>query len=365
MHAPGVARDRPTCAPPAPPTPGAPDGYGPTSLTEPQLDELLAAVEAHMGERGADVTVVRRRKVGAPGRAGARMVPPAAPSRPYFLARRVLNHPPTHLPACLPSLPPPGHHHHPQVAAPSVGAPDMSVADVCIRRRVGSAPPLEVRVAVVGNVDSGKSTMVGVLTRSVLDDGRGFARSKVFRHGHEVDTGEPQGAGAGPWRRRGLAGNVLVHGGRGARLGCSVLGVECGERLLGRAAAPAGPRLLRLRPCLHSGWPPAHTPPHACHAPPRPPHSCTALPTTTTTTTAGRTSSIGQHNLCLDSRGGILNDAAFRTQSIADYVARASKVVTLVDLAGHEKVGVVGGVGGGGGRAAWSWLPACHKPAAA
>jgi len=26
-----------------------------------------------------------------------------------------------------------------------------------------------------------------------------------------------------------------------------------------------------------------------------------------------------------------------RTQSIADYVARASKVITLVDLAGHEK----------------------------
>ena len=52
---------------------------------------------------------------------------------------------------------------------------------------------------------------------------------------------------------------------------------------------------------------------------------------------AGRTSSIGQHNLCLDSRGAILNDSGFRTQSIADYVARASKVVTLVDLAGHER----------------------------
>ena len=36
---------------------------------------------------------------------------------------------------------------------------------------------------------------VGVLTRSILDDGRGLARSKVFKHGHEEDTGE----GAG-WR---------------------------------------------------------------------------------------------------------------------------------------------------------------------
>jgi GTPase len=37
----------------------------------------------------------------------------------------------------------------------------------------------QVRVAVIGNVDSGKSTMVGVLTRSMLDDGRGLARSKA------------------------------------------------------------------------------------------------------------------------------------------------------------------------------------------
>ena len=34
---------------------------------------------------------------------------------------------------------------------------------------------MEVRVAVVGNVDSGKSTLLGVLTHGVLDDGRGDA----------------------------------------------------------------------------------------------------------------------------------------------------------------------------------------------
>lgn len=32
---------------------------------------------------------------------------------------------------------------------------------------------VEVRIAVVGNVDSGKSTLTGVLTRGGLDDGRG------------------------------------------------------------------------------------------------------------------------------------------------------------------------------------------------
>ena len=37
----------------------------------------------------------------------------------------------------------------------------------------------DITIATVGNVDSGKSTLVGVLTRSILDDGRGLARSKV------------------------------------------------------------------------------------------------------------------------------------------------------------------------------------------
>lgn len=54
-------------------------------------------------------------------------------------------------------------------------------ADVLLRRRPGPKGPQEVRVAIIGNVDSGKSTMVGVLTRSMLDDGRGLARSKVRR----------------------------------------------------------------------------------------------------------------------------------------------------------------------------------------
>ncbi|KAI8475927.1 MAG: GTP binding protein [Monoraphidium minutum] len=119
------------------------------------------------------------------------------------------------------------------------GGTGYVTADVLVRQRAKTRPALEVRVAVVGNVDSGKSTLVGVLTRGTLDDGRGLARSKVFKHHHEEAT--------------------------------------------------------------------------------------------------GRTSSIGQHNLCLDARGAILNDALFRNSSCSDYVSRSAKVVTLVDLAGHEK----------------------------
>jgi hypothetical protein len=43
---------------------GAPDGYGPTGLSEGELDELVAQVAAHAEERNADLTVIRRRKVG-------------------------------------------------------------------------------------------------------------------------------------------------------------------------------------------------------------------------------------------------------------------------------------------------------------
>jgi|TARA_B110000285_G_C14978005_1_gene539898 GTPase len=44
----------------------------------------------------------------------------------------------------------------------------------------------DVRIAVVGNVDSGKSTLVGVLTKGIADDGRGYARTKVFNFNHEA-----------------------------------------------------------------------------------------------------------------------------------------------------------------------------------
>jgi GTPase len=47
----------------------------------------------------------------------------------------------------------------------------------------------ELRIGIMGNVDSGKSTLTGVLTKDVLDDGRGRARSLVMKHKHELTTG--------------------------------------------------------------------------------------------------------------------------------------------------------------------------------
>lgn len=49
------------------------------------------------------------------------------------------------------------------------------VKEYLVRNNFDAEDFMEVRVAVVGNVDSGKSTLLGVLTHGVLDDGRGDA----------------------------------------------------------------------------------------------------------------------------------------------------------------------------------------------
>lgn len=99
------------------------------------------------------------------------------------------------------------------------GVPSAPVVAGCPVVADAPAPTVEVRVAVVGNVDSGKSTLVGCLTKvrcmqahsgplsrldcptsptrfvrllcaqRVVDDGRGRARSLVFRFRHEQENG--------------------------------------------------------------------------------------------------------------------------------------------------------------------------------
>ncbi len=54
---------------------------------------------------------------------------------------------------------------------------------------------IETRIAVVGNVDAGKSTLLGVLVQGGLDDGRGKARVSLFRHKHEIETGRTSSVG--------------------------------------------------------------------------------------------------------------------------------------------------------------------------
>jgi GTPase len=54
---------------------------------------------------------------------------------------------------------------------------------------------IETRICVVGNVDAGKSTMLGVLVKGGLDDGRGKARVNLFRHKHEIESGRTSSVG--------------------------------------------------------------------------------------------------------------------------------------------------------------------------
>lgn len=64
-----------------------------------------------------------------------------------------------------------------------------------VRCRLDDTDFLEIRVAVVGNVDAGKSTLLGVLTHGELDNGRGHARQRLFRHKHEMESGRTSSVG--------------------------------------------------------------------------------------------------------------------------------------------------------------------------
>ena len=67
---------------------------------------------------------------------------------------------------------------------------------ILIRRsKVTMEEMAEIRLGVLGNVDSGKSSTLGVLTKGRLDDGRGRARVSLFRHKHEIETGRTSSIG--------------------------------------------------------------------------------------------------------------------------------------------------------------------------
>lgn len=64
-----------------------------------------------------------------------------------------------------------------------------SVAEVLVRKIPDDQHNIEIRVAVLGGVNAGKSTLLGVLTQGELDNGRGRARLNMFRHMHEIQSG--------------------------------------------------------------------------------------------------------------------------------------------------------------------------------
>jgi elongation factor 1-alpha len=51
------------------------------------------------------------------------------------------------------------------------------------------SPENKIKIAVTGGVDSGKTTIQGVLTSGELDNGRGYARKKIMKYKHEIESG--------------------------------------------------------------------------------------------------------------------------------------------------------------------------------
>ncbi|KAH9277767.1 GTP-binding protein 1 [Echinococcus granulosus] len=83
----------------------------------------------------------------------------------------------------------------PQTVMASATGGEWVVKDFLLRHAIGERDFIDIRVAVVGNVDAGKSTMLGVLTHGELDNGRGLARQYLFRHKHEIESGRTSSVG--------------------------------------------------------------------------------------------------------------------------------------------------------------------------
>jgi len=71
---------------------------------------------------------------------------------------------------------------------------NIFIGEFLIREKVNDNH-LDIKIAVAGNVDSGKSTTIGTLTKGILDDGRGKARLHVFNYKHEIITGRTSSIG--------------------------------------------------------------------------------------------------------------------------------------------------------------------------
>ena len=71
---------------------------------------------------------------------------------------------------------------------------DKNLYEVLIRE-INKDKYIDVKVAIAGSVDSGKSTLMGVLTSGKYDDSRGSARLSVCNYVHEVKSGRTSSVG--------------------------------------------------------------------------------------------------------------------------------------------------------------------------
>eukprot|EP01036_Dinobryon_divergens_P026764 gene26764-35450_t len=63
-------------------------------------------------------------------------------------------------------------------------------AEIHMRRKTRlTVDTCQLNIATAGDLEAGKSTLIGVLCTGKLDNGKGLARTQVFRHNHEIETG--------------------------------------------------------------------------------------------------------------------------------------------------------------------------------
>jgi GTPase len=65
---------------------------------------------------------------------------------------------------------------------------DKKVYEVLIREN-NENKYIDVKIAIAGAVDAGKSSLLGILTTGRKDDGRGLARMAIFNYVHEIKSG--------------------------------------------------------------------------------------------------------------------------------------------------------------------------------
>ncbi|CAM40839.1 putative GTP-binding protein [Leishmania braziliensis MHOM/BR/75/M2904] len=174
----------------------------------------------------------------------------------------------------------------PPAASSSTPTTTLVAQEFLLRRRCPPAALFELRLAMCGNVDSGKSTFTSVLTRGCCDDGRGLARAFVFRHKQEFMTG----------RTSSVSENHLGFSAEGGVVNYSLLQPHrAGAELRPIAPAEVALHLKATAPATSGG----------------------------TGTAAGSVGGSGAHMM--------------RQCTPKEVATRSSKVVTLYDLAGHER----------------------------
>lgn len=64
------------------------------------------------------------------------------------------------------------------------------ISHVLIRKRIDNLKSfIDIKICTLGNVDAGKSSLLSVLTKGELDNGRGSARNKIVTAKHELESG--------------------------------------------------------------------------------------------------------------------------------------------------------------------------------